>query len=961
MTSAGDRWDVIARVCEAALLRGGADRATFLAETCGSDTALRQEVESLLAQESAAVGFMSRPAAAVLPAQLDDPPLMVGRTLGSYTIQARVGAGGMGEVFRARDERLARDVAVKVLPGAFVSDPDRLGRFEREARILATLAHPNIAGIHAVEEFDGTPALVLEFVEGLTLADRLAKGPVAEADAIAIVGQLLDALEAAHERGIVHRDLKPSNIKITPAGRVKVLDFGLAKGLSEERRPDGAVPQTGAPGRVQSSVGAVLGTFAYMSPEQARGELVDSRSDLFSLGVVCYEMLTGRPAFGDGDPGAVIGAILHHEPPPPRSLNPLISRDIEAIVFKLIAKPRDDRYASASQVRADLRALEQRYEDNRAAPVARSPRYLRLAAIGALPLAVLGLLALRHRPMPLPVAAGAYTQVTHFADSATSPSLAHDGKRLTFIRGDNTFVGPGQVYVKSLPDGESIPLTDDRFDKGSPAFSPDDSHVAYTTQNGRFVLDTWLVPTAGGTPVRWLSNASGLSWTQPRQVAFARITGGLHMDLVASGEDRAAVRTIYRPPGEMGMAHHAAVSPDGARLLVVEMDAPVWKRCRLVPADGPGPGAQVGPAGQCTSAAWSPDGRWMYFSSNASGTFHLWRQRFPDGAPEQLTSGPTEEEGVAVTPDGRALFTAIGNRQSSMWVHDQAGDHEISTEGFAFVPRLPIGMSQPFSSDGRSVFYLSRQRTVRFTGPEERVGDLWRTDVESRRSAQLFPGFDIVGWDVSRDGRQVAFAAIDSAGASNIWLARLGDGRASPRRLSSLEADSPRFGPDGEVYCRGHQSGYIYRLPSDGGPPVSVVATPVIYLMSVSPDGAWLMARIAGQAGTAQSNVAFPIDGTAPTPFCDSCAVDWTPDGRSLVVRVGSPDPRTQARTYVIQLDEHQMLPRLPAGGIHTEADLSTLPIGWSAAGYLYPANQPGLYAFSRSSIQRNIYRIELP
>ncbi len=285
-----DRRNHVSGLYHAALQRPPGERAAFLKEACDGDEALRQEIESLLGYEAASARFLETPAAH-----------MVGRELGPYRIVAPLGAGGMGEVYRARDSKLGRDVAIKILPSHFTADPERRARFAREARLLATLNHPHIGAIYGLEEADGVAALVLELVEGPTLAERLERGPLPISDALAIARQIAEALDAAHEKGIVHRDLKPANIVLQGAGasgvpsgewRAKVLDFGLAKttavGLPPDltQRPSGSLDGT--------AEGRILGTPAYMSPEQARGQAVDKRTDIWAFGCVVFEMLSGR-------------------------------------------------------------------------------------------------------------------------------------------------------------------------------------------------------------------------------------------------------------------------------------------------------------------------------------------------------------------------------------------------------------------------------------------------------------------------------------------------------------------------------------------------------------------------------------------------------------------------------------------------------------------------------------------
>jgi len=344
-----ERWATVERLFQQALARADGKRDAFLAEACAGDTELRHEIESLLAHTSSAQAFVERDA---VPASAQFIPIadgstLRGRTLGAYKIEALIGAGGMGEVYRARDMTLARSVAIKVLPSVFLYDPDRLARFKREAQTLAALNHPNIATIHGLEQSNGIHYLVMELVTGETLAERIGKGALRTEEALSVGGQIAEALEAAHKQGVVHRDLKPANVKITPEGRVKVLDFGLAKTLDRaEVEPSQRV--------TLSQAGFILGTPAYMSPEQARGEPLDCRTDLFSFGIVLYEMLTGRVPFPGKTTADVFGAILEKKPAPASRVNSEISPRLDEIISKSLEKDRTLRYQSAADLRADL-------------------------------------------------------------------------------------------------------------------------------------------------------------------------------------------------------------------------------------------------------------------------------------------------------------------------------------------------------------------------------------------------------------------------------------------------------------------------------------------------------------------------------------------------------------------------------------------------------------------------------
>jgi serine/threonine protein kinase/Tol biopolymer transport system component len=324
----------VERICQAALEREPSERAAFVTEACAGDNALRQEVDSLLAQEFGTPGFLSTPAAVLAGDLSGDGRSIIGRRLGAYEILVQIGEGGMGQVYRARDTKLGRDVAIKILPPAFTSDPERLARFAREARVLAALNHPHIGAIYGLEDAGSVRALVLELVEGPTLADRIERGRIPMAEALTIARQIADALEAAHEKGIVHRDLKPANVKLTPAGIVKVLDFGLAKigaGGAGEAGRAGGKDLTNSPAISVSGThdGVVLGTAAYMSPEQARGLAVDKRTDIWAFGCVLYEMLAGRAAFARATTTDTLAAVVDREPDwtvLPESTPPSITR-----------------------------------------------------------------------------------------------------------------------------------------------------------------------------------------------------------------------------------------------------------------------------------------------------------------------------------------------------------------------------------------------------------------------------------------------------------------------------------------------------------------------------------------------------------------------------------------------------------------------------------------------------------
>jgi serine/threonine protein kinase/pimeloyl-ACP methyl ester carboxylesterase len=355
-----DDWQHVKAVFEEALAVEPPERSAFLAAACGSDALLRQRVDALLASHAASQSFLEAGASAILELRRSGEDLS-GQRLGTYQLQSRIGAGAMGEVYLAHDEKLNRSVAIKLIAKALAGDPDRLRRFRQEAQAASSLNHPNIVVVHDFGELDGRPFIVTELVEGVTLRERLKDGALPIRDAIEVVLQMTDALAAAHARGLVHRDIKPENVMLRPDGYVKVVDFGLAKLARAE-------PMGGAASTCVTQPGQAAGTPAYMSPEQARAELVDARTDVFSVGAVLYEIVTGRLAFAGDSPAIVFAGILAGTPPAPTAINPNVPPALERLITKALEKDRDLRYQSVADLRADLLRLRRESDVDRLAP-----------------------------------------------------------------------------------------------------------------------------------------------------------------------------------------------------------------------------------------------------------------------------------------------------------------------------------------------------------------------------------------------------------------------------------------------------------------------------------------------------------------------------------------------------------------------------------------------------------------
>jgi len=867
----------------------------------------------------------------------------------------------MGAVFEAEDTRLRRRVALKFLPEEFAGDAQWVKRFRAEARAASALNHAHICTIYEIDEIEGRLFISMELLEGQTLKEMISGKPLAVKAILELGVQVAAALDAAHSKGIVHRDIKPANIFVTAQRQIKVLDFGIAK-LAKRGMLDADSDLTVSTLDHRTRTGMVLGSPGYMSPEQVRGEAADHRSDIFAFGAVLYEMLTGRRAFEKPTAVESMAAILNDEPTGLSQTGPSAPLGLLRVARRCLEKNPSQRFQSASDLAFALQAL--RESD---APGSRSspPGWKTWASAAVVLLAALGgaFFFLRSSQTKPPLS-NEWEQLTFFTDSAVYPALSPDGRMLAFIRGNDSFMGPGQIYIKMLPNGEPVQLTNDDTVKLAPSFSPDGSRIAYSIIGP---WDTWEVSALGGDPHLLLPNSSSLTWIgQGKRLLFSEIREGLHLVVVTTDESRGNSRDVYVPAGKRSMAHHSYLSPDGRWVLVVEMDSQgKIVPCRVVPFQGGNDVKLVGPPnGKCLAGAWSPDGKWIYLTSTASNWgpgrvgrggsqpasgSHIWRQRFPDGTPEQLTFGPTSQEGIAMAPDGKSLITSVGSEDRTVWLHDKDGDHQISSEGSASSPT--------FSSDGRILYFL-------MSNGQTQGQELWMKVLAGGKADRVLPGDPMQAYSVSRDGKEVAFTINDHSGQSNLWIAPTSR-RAPPVRIvSPVAEDSPYFLPDGELVFRAIEGGsnYLYRMKADGSARKKISSERILDIEDVSPDGRWVAAATPGSGDEEHINLpavkAFAVDGTATVTVCTFyCIFNWDTSGGFVYLNY----PAHGGMSLVLPVMRDTGLLGIPPVEDGRIEDLGKPKESTAIPWQVDSAVNPAVYAYTRENTRSNLYRIQLP
>jgi serine/threonine protein kinase/Tol biopolymer transport system component len=918
-----ERWQQIEQLLHAALERGPAERAALLERECATDPDLREEVESLLWSANQTDGFLAANAAADGAVLLADDQLanaLPGSRIGPYLIEKRIGAGGMGEVYLAEDVRLGRKVALKLLEPSLTGDSQSRLRFMREARLASTLDHPNICTVHEVGETGGRPFIAMQFVEGETLRQAIGGRPMSLESVLSISLQVADALAAAHARGIIHRDIKAGNIMVTPRGQAKVLDFGLAKLLE---RTEGEAESH------MTMSGAVMGTPASMSPEQARGEEADRRSDVFSFGVVLYEMVTGHTPFGGRTRADLISALLNKPHTPAAEVNQEISAHLSAIIDRMLAKEPGDRYQSMPELLSDLREVvsevggmdrlfsfsdpngliplvppQQLNLPRQTAPSMapkRSSRRVAVALGGALLVVVVaaavygfwGKLRERKqdRPASVPFAQATSKQLTTKGKVGWA-ALSADGKFYAYVLIERD-VRQESLWLGQTDASNDIQLRPPAGEYRGLAFSPDGKFLYFSlkdaSQSGLF-----KIPLLGGRSERLpydLESSFSLS-PDGRQIAFLRPVKETNAPttLVIANLDGGPERELFHRPAETSFSLNCmAWSPDGSKIAVAavsDSNRAVREIFVVRTTDGQVEQLTTSEWSRISNVVWQGDGQGLVIvATNKGETFrHLWQVDCPAGIPHRL-SRDIDEYGapLSLSSVANSLVAVQIKRESNIWIGPADDLSKGQQVTFSSINGIYGWEGIDWAPDGGIVF----------TAGIDRSTAVYSMDVAGGNIKQITSsGFNDQRPRVTPDGSFIVFQSNRSNG-NEIWRVRR-DGTELTQLTAGGNNFSPNITSDSKwVFYTASTNGksFVWSIPIQGGKPVQVTTTDS-YHPSVSPDDKLLAYTYETEGGMpfkiAIINLA---DGTLAKLFDVprfagfNGGVRWGPDGKTLIYR----------------------------------------------------------------------------
>ena len=875
---------------------------------------------------------------------------MIGETISHYRILEPVGSGGMGQVFKAEDTRLGRNVALKFLSSELAKDPAALERFQREARAASSLNHPGICTIYDVGEHNGSPFLVMELMEGQTLRERISGRPLAIDVLLDYGAQIADALEAAHSRGILHRDIKPANIFITTRGQAKILDFGLAKQTTTRRAAEtvGAGATASSPttdNLFLTSPGSALGTVAYMSPEQARGENLDARSDLFSLGTVLYEMSTGHPAFTGNTSAVIFDTILNRTPAAPSSLNPNVPPKLEEIIGKALEKDPDLRYQSAAELRGDLKRLKRDTDSSRSGPNSTSAWKVSPANSGAgsgtaqvsqssaaisgtsatgsaaavpgkgihwgvwIGAAVILAVVSVGAALALHGRFGHHEETTSFANMTISPvtstgnihsdAISQDGKWLAYVADDK--VGHG-IWVRQLQTGSTAQVV-----PGSPGeilgvlFSSDGNYLYYVKeQDDGSIL--YQVPSLGGTQRRILADVDspisfspdGKRFSFIRQVSSTRATNLMVANADGTGEQTMA--SLQAPasfsPGGPGW------SPDGKRIAIPENPTGKWGADYLDTFDvNTKVKTQLGAKQwiEPDQPTWLPDNSGILFNTRVdknSLNGQLFEATYPDGEARRITNDLNFYLGSSLTSDGSSLATVQLTLAGNLWIANFG-----SAASFSPPKQLTSGISRADGISGMAWAAPDKILYTYYTSGTVHMASI-APDGSNMHDIPITGGVPF--WpSACGDGQHIVFGANIGNGSTSIWRADV-DGGNQKLLVEPGSATHATCSTDGKSMIYTASAGdtadkLLMKMSTDGGAPVQLMKGRV-NIPAYSPDGTTVAAIYSAEPGKTQLAIIGTTGGEVRNLYDlppgvvylrdGGQTIAWSRDGRTVIYPV---------------------------------------------------------------------------
>jgi serine/threonine protein kinase/WD40 repeat protein len=885
-----ERWEQITELYHSALELGLSERRGFLEKACAGDDSLRREVESLLAAEEEAGDFIARPAvhdaASMLTLKADAPALQPGQNLGHYRITSRIGAGGMGEVYLARDLRLNRDVAIKILPSSFAVNPNYLRRFRTEAEAAATLNHPNVAVVYSVEKVDGYIFITMEYVAGKTLDALIPNGGLDVRRFLELFIPLADALAHAHEKGVIHRDIKPGNIIITPGGAPKILDFGLAQIDRPKADENESTLKITQPGQI-------FGTPSYMSPEQAEGKPVDHRSDIFSFGVVMYEAMTGTRPFKGDSYASIISNLLKTDPISISEIKKETPYLLSRLISRCLSKSRGGRFQSMREVRAILEETRAAVEAGVSMDSASNPFLLKQKAVSRLwliaPAVLVLLLAVSayfyfQTPSAEPPLNFANMTLRKLSQSGTISyaQITPDGKSIVYIMLDEN--EGRSLWIRRIEDRNALQLLAKGLRQfwGGLGVSPDGSQVFYilADENARFGT-LYRISSLGGTPRKLIENANDVGAVSPdgQRILFARYTDQMQI-LSANAADGGDERVIHTgAPDEL--FRDPQFSADGKSVFFSKrkiVDGKTNWALIEIPVTGGAErpilttkGERIGELAVLRNGS----GILINKTDDVSKLQQLYYVSLPDGREQRLTNDLNSYQGVSVSSDGNSIAATQNSTARDIWIgRDAENLRRLTTESNAF-------SNAAFTPDGRIVYdALDNNR------PHIRIIDQDGTNAQQLTPNESFNSEP----QVSPDGRFIVFTS-DRTGESKIWRMNL-DG-SNPTLLTDVggPAFAPVISPDSRtVWFQWNKKNkrVLGKIPLTGGEAVEQEPAFGENLWAVSPDGRQVAIAFFDEPTNQFKVRVRPVEAEEPARIYNipaSFILKWTADGKNLLYR----------------------------------------------------------------------------